>query len=62
MPTDLKVRKLRHIEACLLDESQYQTVTTGLERVPWPYRALPELDLESIAWGRPCAPQSSSAR
>lgn len=41
-------RKLRHIEACLLPESQYQTLTTGLERVAWPYRALPELDLDAI--------------
>jgi len=41
-------RKLRHIEACLLPESQYQTVTTGLERVAWPYRALPELDLDAV--------------
>ncbi|WP_161881680.1 type 2 isopentenyl-diphosphate Delta-isomerase [Deinococcus alpinitundrae] len=41
-------RKLRHIEACLLPESQYQTLTTGLERVVWPYRALPELDLDAV--------------
>ena len=46
--TDLPGRKLRHIEACLLPESQYQGVTTGLEHVPWPYRALPELDLDSV--------------
>lgn len=46
--TDLPGRKLRHIEACLLPESQYQGVTTRLEHVPWPYRALPELDLDSV--------------
>ena len=46
--TDLSVRKLRHIEACLLPESQYQSVTTGLQGVPWPYRALPELNLEDV--------------
>ncbi|WP_245872790.1 type 2 isopentenyl-diphosphate Delta-isomerase [Deinococcus planocerae] len=44
----IQARKLRHIEACLLPESQYAGVTTGLERVPWPYRALPELDLEAV--------------
>ena len=32
-PSPLSTRKLRHIEACLLPESQYQHVTTGLERV-----------------------------
>ncbi|MEW6421783.1 MAG: type 2 isopentenyl-diphosphate Delta-isomerase [Deinococcota bacterium] len=47
-PTGLAGRKLRHIEACLLPESQYAGVTTGLERVSWPYRALPELDLEAV--------------
>jgi isopentenyl-diphosphate delta-isomerase len=46
--TDLSLRKLRHIEACLLPESQYQSVTTGLQGVPWPYRALPELNLEDV--------------
>ncbi|MBI0444944.1 type 2 isopentenyl-diphosphate Delta-isomerase [Deinococcus sp. DB0503] len=47
-PTGLPARKLRHLEACLRPESQYMGVTTGLERVPWPYRALPELDLEAV--------------
>lgn len=47
----LAERKLRHIDACLLPESQYQTVKTGLEAVPWPYRALPELDLEDVDLG-----------
>ncbi|WP_425146858.1 type 2 isopentenyl-diphosphate Delta-isomerase [Deinococcus sp.] len=46
--SELVSRKLRHIDACLRPESQYQTVKTGLERVAWPYRALPELDLSSI--------------
>ncbi|BDP42243.1 isopentenyl-diphosphate delta-isomerase [Deinococcus aetherius] len=44
----IQARKLRHIEACLRPESQYAQVTTGLERVPWPYRALPELDLDAV--------------
>ena len=50
-PPDLTLRKLRHIEACLLPQSQYQGVTTGLEAVPWPYRALPELSLDDIDLG-----------
>ena len=48
LTADLPERKLRHIEACLLPESQYQGVTTGLEQVPWPYRALPELNLDGV--------------
>ncbi|EYB67918.1 isopentenyl pyrophosphate isomerase [Deinococcus phoenicis] len=44
----LQARKLRHLEACLRPESQYAGVTTGLERVPWPYRALPDLDLDAV--------------
>lgn len=44
----IQARKRRHIEACLLPESQYGGVTTGLERVPWPYRALPDLDLDAV--------------
>ncbi|TSA85869.1 type 2 isopentenyl-diphosphate Delta-isomerase [Deinococcus detaillensis] len=44
----LETRKLRHIEACLRPESQYQRVTTGLENVVWPYHALPELDLDAV--------------
>ncbi|WP_240741660.1 type 2 isopentenyl-diphosphate Delta-isomerase [Deinococcus sp. KSM4-11] len=39
---------MHHIEACLQPQSQYQTVTTGLSRVPWPYRALPEVNLDDI--------------
>ena len=45
---DIQSRKLRHIDACLRPESQYQQVRTGLERVIWPYRALPELDLDAV--------------
>lgn len=47
-PAGIQGRKLRHIEACLRPESQYAGVSTGLERVPWPYRALPDLDLEDV--------------
>ncbi|MFC4456631.1 type 2 isopentenyl-diphosphate Delta-isomerase [Deinococcus sonorensis] len=46
--TDIETRKLRHLDACLLDDSQYQTVTTGLREVPWSYRALPELNRDEV--------------
>lgn len=48
MSGELSERKMRHIEACLTQDVQFQTVTTGLEHVPWPYRALPEVNLEEI--------------
>lgn len=48
MSGELAERKMRHIEACLTRDVQFQTVTTGLERVPWPYRALPEVNLDDI--------------
>ena len=44
----IETRKLRHLEACLRPESQYQKVKTGLDSVPWPYRALPESNLEEV--------------
>ena len=44
----IETRKLRHLEACLLPESQYQRVKTGLDAVPWPYRALPESNLDEV--------------
>jgi isopentenyl-diphosphate delta-isomerase len=44
----IQTRKLRHLEACLLPESQYAGVRTGLAQVPWPYRALPDLDLDAV--------------
>ena len=46
---ELGERKLRHIEACLRPESQFRGVTTGLETVPWPLRALPERDLGEVS-------------
>lgn len=48
METDLASRKLRHIDACLTDDVLYTTKTAGFERVPWPYRALPELNLSDV--------------
>lgn len=50
-PGGIEARKLRHLEACLLPQSQYAGVRTGLERVPWPYRALPDLDLDAVDLG-----------
>ena len=47
-PHDIAERKLRHLDACLDPRSQYQTLRTGLETVPWPYRALPERDLDAV--------------
>ncbi|GAA5435630.1 type 2 isopentenyl-diphosphate Delta-isomerase [Deinococcus aquaticus] len=44
----IEQRKLRHIEACLRLDSQYAARTTGLHGVPWPYHALPELDLDRV--------------
>lgn len=44
----MQERKFKHLEACLREDSQYQSVTTGLEKVAWPYRALPELNLNDI--------------
>ncbi|ADV66580.1 type 2 isopentenyl-diphosphate Delta-isomerase [Deinococcus maricopensis] len=45
---DLSDRKLRHIEACLRADSQYAHVTTGFERLRWPYRALPDLNVDDV--------------
>ncbi|UBV41861.1 type 2 isopentenyl-diphosphate Delta-isomerase [Deinococcus taeanensis] len=47
-PAAIQARKLRHIDACLRPDSQYARQTTGLDAVPWPYRALPELDLDRV--------------
>jgi isopentenyl-diphosphate delta-isomerase len=47
-PADIAERKLRHLDACLDPRSQYAAVRTGLEAVPWPYRALPERDLDAV--------------
>ena len=46
--TDLSRRKLRHIEACLLPESQYQTRSAGFAYFDLPYRALPESNLAAL--------------
>ena len=51
MTGELPERKLRHLDACLTRDVQFQTVTTGLEAVPWPYRALPDVNLDDIDLG-----------
>jgi isopentenyl-diphosphate Delta-isomerase len=44
----ISARKIKHIQVCLEYPVQYCTKTTGFERVEWPYRALPELQLKDI--------------
>lgn len=44
----LTPRKLRHIQVCLEQDVQFQTVQTGLADVPWPYRALPDVNLAEV--------------
>jgi isopentenyl-diphosphate Delta-isomerase len=46
---EIAQRKLKHIEVCLDYPVEYTTKTTGLEHVPWPYNALPELSLADIS-------------
>src|SRR6201991_2844007 len=41
-------RKRRHIDVCLTEAVEYQTVTTGLERYRLPYNALTQTDLDSV--------------
>lgn len=47
----IQVRKRRHIDVCLSEAVQYQTVTTGLERYRLPYNALTQTDLTRIDLG-----------
>ena len=44
----IQVRKRRHIDVCLSEAVEYQTVTTGLERYRLPYNALTQTNLASI--------------
>lgn len=48
-PEPIRTRKLKHIQVCLEYPVEYTTRTTGLERLDWPYRALPELRLEDVS-------------
>ncbi|CDQ42987.1 isopentenyl-diphosphate delta-isomerase [Mycolicibacterium neoaurum] len=44
----MQVRKRRHIDVCLSEAVQYQSVRTGLERYRLPYNALTQTDLARI--------------
>jgi isopentenyl-diphosphate Delta-isomerase len=46
--TGMETRKRRHIDACLTDAVDYQTVTTGFERYRLPYHALTQTRLVDI--------------
>ena len=41
----MESRKARHIDVCLTEAVEYQTVTTGLERYRLPYNALTQTSL-----------------
>lgn len=47
----LQHRKRRHIDVCLTDPVDYQTLTTGFERYQLPYNALTQTDLRSVDLG-----------
>src|SRR5215207_3314121 len=44
----MESRKAKHIDVCLTEAVDYQTVTTGLERVVLPYNALTQTSLGAI--------------
>jgi isopentenyl-diphosphate delta-isomerase len=44
----METRKRRHIDVCLSEAVDYQTVTTGLERYRLPYNALTQTDLGNV--------------
>src|SRR3954469_11353741 len=43
-----RARKVKHIDVCLTEAVDYQTVTTGFERVALPYNALTQTNLGAI--------------
>ncbi|HET7668325.1 MAG TPA: type 2 isopentenyl-diphosphate Delta-isomerase [Mycobacterium sp.] len=47
-PGGMETRKRRHIDVCLSEAVDYQTVTTGLERYRLPYNALTQTDLGTV--------------
>ena len=47
-PGGMETRKRRHIDVCLSEAVDYQTVTTGLERYRLPYNALTQTNLGSV--------------
>src|SRR5919106_6106455 len=44
----MESRKRRHIDVCLTEAVEYQTLTTGLERYRLPYNALTQTNLDSV--------------
>ncbi|MGE4365370.1 MAG: alpha-hydroxy-acid oxidizing protein, partial [Mycolicibacterium sp.] len=44
----LQHRKRRHIDVCLTEAVDYQSLTTGFERYRLPYNALTQTDLHSV--------------
>ena len=44
----ISARKLKHIQVCLEYLVQFSSQSTGFEKLPWSYNALPELSLEDI--------------
>src|SRR4029078_7176434 len=49
--TKLGSRKRRHIDVCLTEAVEYQTVTTGLERYRLPHNALTHTNLDDVELG-----------
>lgn len=47
----IQMRKRRHIDVCLSEPVEYQTMTTGLERYRLPYNALTQTNLTGIELG-----------
>lgn len=45
---DIQSRKRKHLQVCLSERVEYQSLTTGLGRYRLRYRALPELALEEV--------------
>src|SRR3954470_16021531 len=48
LPNGMESRKARHIDVCLTEAVDYQSVTTGFERVALPYNALTQTNLGAI--------------
>ena len=51
----MQSRKAKHIDVCLTEAVDYQTVTTGLERFQLPYNALTQTSLGAIDLGHQAA-------
>jgi isopentenyl-diphosphate delta-isomerase len=47
-PGGMETRKRRHIDVCLSEAVDYQTITTGLERYRLPYNALTQTNLGRV--------------